>query len=76
MARLPSEMYVIQQVSGFVVLYDDTSQREIVRFNPYDANATAKAQKFIHDSDLLSEEDKCFAHFWSGYFYAHACGIE
>lgn len=72
MARLPSEMYVIQQVDGVVILSDDFD-REIVRFDPADANDAAMAQKEIYDSGL-SDEDKCFAHFWSGYFYAHAGG--
>lgn len=73
MARLPSERYVIQQIDGSVVLFEDGSEREIVRFNPADTNAAAQAQATIHESDL-SDEDKAFAHFWSGYFYAHATG--
>jgi len=73
MARLPSELYVIQQNDGIVTLSEDGSQREIARFDPADANATARAQKTIYDSEL-SDEDKCFAHFWSGYFHAHAGG--
>jgi hypothetical protein len=70
MSRLPSERYLIQQIAGDVVLFEDGSEREIARFNPADKNATARAQKTIHDSEL-SDEDKSFAHFWSGYFYAH-----
>lgn len=73
MARLPSEMYVIQQIDGMVILFEDMSEREILRFDPSDANAAARAQKAIFDSEL-SDEDKCFAHFWSGYFYAAAYG--
>lgn len=75
MARLPSERYLIQQIDGMVVLFEDYTENEIVRFDPSDKDATAKAQKVIHDSQL-SEEDKCFAHFWSGYFYAFTRGIE
>lgn len=70
MARLPSEDYLIQQIAGMVVLYHHDTEEEIVKFDPRDANATAVAQKTIHDSEL-SDEDKCFAHFWSGYFHAH-----
>ena len=73
MARLPSERYVIQQIDGMVILFEDMSEREIVRFDPSDGNAAARAQKVIHDSEL-GDEDKNFAHFWSGYFYAHATG--
>lgn len=71
MARLPSERYLIQQIDGQVVLFEDGTEREIVRFDPTDANATARAQRAIFLSEL-NAEDKCFAHFWSGYFHAHA----
>ena len=71
MTRLPSEQYLIQQIDGLVILFQEGSEREIASFDPSDANATAKAQKDIYDSEL-SDEDKCFAHFWSGYFHAHA----
>jgi len=71
MAQLPSGDWLIQQIDGDVILYCRDTEREVVRFNPSSANAAAQAQKIIYDSDL-SDEDKCFAHFWSGYFYAHA----
>lgn len=75
MARLPSEQFLIQQIpDGDVILFEDYTEREIVRFDPSDQNATAKAQKVIFDSEL-SDEDKSFAHFWSGYFY-HAASYE
>lgn len=69
MARLPSKEYLIQQIDGMVVLYREHTEEEIVRFDPSDNDATAKAQKVIYDSKL-TDEDKCFAHFWSGYFHA------
>lgn len=75
MARLPGERYLIQQIDGQVILFEDGSEREIVRFNPADANDAAKAQKVIYDSELTDEE-KCYAHFWAGYFYAHAGGAQ
>lgn len=68
MSRLPSERFLIQQIGGQVVLFEDVTEREIVRFDPSNGNAAAQAQKTIYDSEL-SDEDKCFAHFWSGYFY-------
>lgn len=71
MARLPSERYLIQQIDGQVVLFEDFTEEEIVRFDPSDRQRCAVAQLAIHNSDL-SPADKCFAHFWSGYFYAHA----
>ncbi len=71
MARLPSSGYLIQQIGGQVILFEEFTEREIVRFDPSDQNATAQAQQTIYDSEL-SAEDKCFAHFWCGYFYAYA----
>lgn len=70
MARLPSDDYLIQCIDGQVVLFRDHTEEEIVRFPASDGNAAAIAQKTIYDS-TLSAENKCFAHFWSGYFYAH-----
>ena len=74
MARLPGMQYIIQQNDGIVTLFEDGTQKVIVAFDPADNDATARAQKTIYDSDL-SDEDKCFAHFWSGYFHAHASGL-
>lgn len=72
MAQLPGEEYLIQQIGGVVVLFHRYTEEEIVKFDPADGNACARAQKTIHDSEALSPEEKCFAHFWCGYFYAHA----
>lgn len=74
MARLPSEKYLIQQIGGEVILFEEGTEEEIVRFNVDDANATAQAQYIIHISGKLSSEDKCFAHFWCGYFHRGANG--
>jgi hypothetical protein len=71
LARLPSERYLIQQIGGEVILFEEGTEREIVRFDPADGGSLGPALKVISDSEL-SEEDKAFAHFWSGYFYAHA----
>jgi len=70
MARLPSGQYLLQEIGNEAVLFEDGTEEVIVRFDFRDANAAALAQKAIYDSKL-SAEDKCFAHFWSGYFYAH-----
>lgn len=73
MARLSEEgNWLLQQIGGEAILFHEYTDDEIVRFDPSDANAAAKAQKVIHDSDKLTDEEKCFAHFWSGYFYALA----
>lgn len=62
----------MQQVGGTVNLFHEYTDETIVSFDPSDATAAAQAQKVIHDSQQLDEEERCFAHFWSGYFYAHA----
>jgi hypothetical protein len=71
MARLPSNQFLIQQIGGEVILFEEGTEREIVRFDPVNGKAAAQAQQVIQDSDL-GDEDKCFAHFWSGYFYGRA----
>lgn len=75
MAILPSERYLIQQIGDNVILFEMGTERQIVKFNVNDRDAIAKAQKTIYDSEL-SDEDKCFAHFWSGYFYGIASWVE
>ena len=74
MAQLPGETWLIQQIGGEVILFHRDTEEEIVHFDPSDANAAAQAQHKIFDSDQLTAEQKCFAHFWSGYFYAYAKG--
>lgn len=76
MAQLPPDgTWLINQIGGRVVLFHRYTEEELVAFDPSDANAAAQAQATIHQSDL-TDEQKCFAHFWSGYFYAHAAHSE
>ena len=73
MARLIQDStWLIQHIGTVVILFQEGSEDETVRFDPSDANETAQAQKTIHDDTRLNAEEKCFAHFWSGYFYAYA----
>lgn len=72
MARLPGDRFLIQQIGEDVILFEDGTEREIVRFNPADAQAAGRAQLAIIAADGLTAEEKGFAHFWAGYFYAHA----
>lgn len=73
MAQLPPDgRWLIQQESGVVTLFDRYTEEEVIKVDPADADAMAKAQKEIHDDERLDSEQKCFAHFWCGYFYAHA----
>lgn len=74
MAQLPGEIWLIQQIDGQVILFHRHTEEEIVRFDPADGSAAAMAQAVIWGTDRLNPEEKCFAHFWSGYFYAHATG--
>lgn len=72
MAGLPPDgEWLIQQIDGKVILFHRYTEEEIVRYDPTDMMASGAAQKAIHDSDKLTDEQKCYAHFWSGYFYAH-----
>lgn len=73
MAQLPPDgEWLMQQIDGTVILFHRHTEEEIVRFDPADGDAMARAQHVIHLSDRLNAEQKCFAHVWSGYFYAHA----
>ena len=75
MAQLPPDGdWLVQQIDGEVIIFHRYTEDEIVRFDPGIPDEAAKAQRAIYDSDRLSDEEKCFAHFWSGYFYAHAHG--
>ena len=73
MAQLPPDGdWLIQQIDGRVRLFHRYTEQEILNFDPSDANSAAQAQRTIYESSELNDEQKCFAHFWSGYFYGHA----
>ena len=71
MAVLPGETWLVQQVGDEVILFHRDTEDEIVRFVASDGNAAARAQGVIANSAHLTPEQKSFAHFWCGYFYAH-----
>lgn len=76
MAQLPPDgQYLIQQIDGEVVLFERDTERVLLRFPANDGDAVAKAQLTIFERRELNVEQKCFAHFWSGYFYGHATGF-
>ena len=76
MAQLPPDgEWLIQQIGGTVILFQRHTELEIARWDVQDTDATMKAQYTIYLSDLLTDEQKCFAHFWAGYFYAHSRGV-
>lgn len=68
--ELARETFITEADDGTVFVMDGTAI--VVSFDPADRNACARAQLAIHSSGL-SQPDKDRAHFWSGFFYAHAC---
>jgi hypothetical protein len=67
--ELPRESFIEQMSDDSVVVATAEDFDQIVRFDPRDANAAARAQRAIYDSPLdLNQQAR--AHFWSGYFYA------
>jgi hypothetical protein len=54
MARLPGERYLIQQADGGVTLFEDFTERVIVRFDPADGNSVAQALETIRGSGAAS----------------------
>ena len=73
MAQLPPDgEWLVQQIGHEVIVFQRHTEEEIVRFPAADGNLAAMAQKIIHDDGRLTDEQKSMAHFWSGYFYAHA----
>ncbi len=73
MALLPGGL-AIQQNGGVVTISDQVTGEEYLSFNPANATEAAKAQRRIAADERMDTEQKSFAHFWSGYFYAHARG--
>jgi len=71
--ELAREMFVTQADDGQVFVMNGTAI--IVSFDPSGRDAVARAQLDIYNS-TLSEHDRNRAHFWSGFFYAHASGTD
>jgi hypothetical protein len=67
--------HLIQDIGGRVVLFEEGTERELASFTAADEALALAAQQVIALDDELGDEDKCFAHFWSGYFHAHASGM-
>lgn len=73
MAQLPPDGQILVQLIGDdVVIFDRNTEFEYHKFDAGDANTIAIAQGKIWHDTRLSEEQRCYAIFWSGYFYAHA----
>lgn len=71
MARLPSDRYLMQDIGGKVMLFEDGTERELMRCDPGDQDDVVRARAAIDDAGL-GDEDRTFAHFWLGYFARYA----
>lgn len=75
MAQLPPDgEFIIQQIGGNVVLFRRHTEEQLAAWVATDGGACARAQVDIAGLEELNGEQKAMAHFWSGYFYAHARG--
>lgn len=73
MAQLPPDgEWLVQQIGGEVVLFHRYTEEEIAKWTPGDPNSFGPALKTIWETEVLNPEQKTFACFWAGYFYAHA----
>jgi len=69
MAGLPPDgewLVHYQELVDQVVIFHRYTEEEIVRYNNNPADS-AEAQLVIHETDKLTAEQKCFAHYWCGY---------
>jgi hypothetical protein len=72
MAQLPPDGdWLVQSEGSQVFVIHRYTEEKIVEFDVNDHDAVATAQGKIHESKRLNPEQKSFAHFWCGYFYAH-----
>lgn len=76
MAQLPPDGdWLIQQNDSTVHLFHRYTGEELLAFDPADKDAVRDAVGIIYQNiDRFTDEQKAFAAFWCGYFYAHAHG--
>lgn len=72
MAVLPDQRHRITSVEGTTVVLSDETGETVDSFRINDPNSFGPALQRIWFNPDLSDECKCFAAFWCGYFYAHA----
>ncbi len=76
MAQLPPDgRYLVQKIGQAIVILERYTEDVLVSWTAADPGATARAQQDIHLHPDLTDEQKCFAHFWAGYFHAYACNF-
>lgn len=73
MAQLPPNGdRIIQQTDGKVHLFDRATERDLIEpFDPGNPVQFGPALRSIWVHRDLTDEEKCFAAFWTGYFYGH-----
>lgn len=72
MAGLPPDgRYLVQKMGQAIVIIETGTEEVLVSWTATDPGATARAQHDIHLHPDLTPEQKCFAHFWAGYFHAY-----
>lgn len=77
MAGLPPDgTWAIQDIEGTVSVFNRDTDDEVINFDPADTESFCNALKVIWFTDKLTDEQKSFASFWTGYFYAHHSGEE
>ena len=69
----PDGTILIQQNDGGISIFNQMTDEVYLTFSVKDSNALAIAQGHIWHHEKLTDEQKCFAIFWSGYFYAYSC---
>lgn len=70
MAQLPNSDWLVQSSGTKVFIVHRYTEEELLVVDATNIDAMAKAQLTIHNMVELDEENKAFAHFWFGYFWA------
>jgi hypothetical protein len=73
MAQLPPDgTWLIQQRDGIVHLFHCRTEAELIRFDPADRETIGGVVAIMQEIEELTPEQRAWATFWAGYFYAHA----
>ena len=73
MAQLPPDgQILVQLIDNDIIIFDRNTEFEYHRYDATNADDVAIAQGEIFHDKRLTQEQRCFAIFWSGYFYGHA----
>ena len=72
MAQLPPDgQILVQLIDNDIIIFDRNTEFEYHRYDARVADDVAIAQGKIFNDERLTQEQRCFAVFWSGYFYGH-----